>query len=82
MLQWQVILLAALAVLLLLAGLWALILPDSYEGPEFYRFDEQHAVRALDTLGVLLLALGCAVAWSAGALWQRRMYGDRNQVFP
>lgn len=82
MLQWQVILLAALAVLLLLAGLLALILPDSYEGPEFYRFDEQHAVRALDTLGVLLLALGCAVAWSAGALWQRRMYGDGNQVLP
>jgi drug/metabolite transporter (DMT)-like permease len=72
--QWQVILLAALAVLLLLTGLVILILPDPYEGPEFYRFDEQHAIRALDALGVLLLALGCAVAWSAGALWQRRMY--------
>ena len=74
MLQWQVILLAILAVLLLLAGLLALILPDPYEGPEFYRLDEQHAIHALDALGTLLLTLGCAVAWSAGALWQRRMY--------
>lgn len=79
MLQWQVILLAALGVLLLVAGLGMLILPASYEGPEFYRFDEQHAVRALDALAVLLLILGCAVAWSAGGLWQRRMYKDRDQ---
>ena len=74
MLQWRVILLAALAVLLLLAGLSALILPDPYEGPVLYRFDEQHAIRALDGLGVVLLALGCLVAWGAGAIWQRRMY--------
>ena len=79
MLQWQVILLAALGVLLLVAGLVVLILPDSYEGPEFYYFDEQHAVRALDVLGMLLLVLGSAVAWSAGGLWQRRMYKDRDQ---
>ena len=76
MLQWRVILLAALAVLLLLAGLSALILPDPYEGPVFYRFDEQHTVRAMDALGMVLLALGCAVAWSSGALWQRRMYAS------
>jgi len=76
MLQWRVILLAALAVLLLLGGLSALILPDLYEGPALYRFDEQHTVRALDVLGFVLLALGCAVAWSAGALWQRRMYAS------
>ena len=76
MLQWRVILLAALAVLLLLTGLAALILPDPYEGPVLYRFDEQHAVRAFDGLGVVLLALGCLVAWGAGAIWQRRMYAS------
>ncbi len=73
MFQWQAILLALLAVTLLLGGLSALVLPDGQEGPEVYRFDEQHAVRALDFLGFVLLALGCAVAWSAGTLWQRQM---------
>ena len=76
MLQWQVILLAALAVLLLVGGLAVLILPSPSEGPELYQFDDQHAVRALDILGVVLLTLGCALSWSAGALWQRRMYAS------
>ena len=76
MFQWRVILLAALAVLLLVAGLWILILPDSYEGQVLYRFDEGHSLRAFDLLGMVLLALGCGVAWSAGALWQRRMYAS------
>ena len=76
MLQWRVILLAALAVLLLLGGLSALILPDPYEGPVLYHFDEQHSIRAFDGLGVLLLLVGCLVAWGAGALWQRRMYAS------
>jgi len=76
MLQWRVILLAALAILLLLSGLAALILPDPHEGPVLYDFDEQHAVRALDILGLILLALGCALAWGAGALWQQRMYAS------
>jgi drug/metabolite transporter (DMT)-like permease len=73
MLQWRVILLAALAVLLLLAGLAALILPDAYEGRVLYRLDEEHTIRTLDVLGMVLLALGCAVAWGAGVVWQRRM---------
>jgi len=76
MFQWRVILLAALAVSLLVAGLAVLILPDPYEGPVLYHFDEQHSVRALDLLGMVLLILGCAVAWSAGALWQRQMHAS------
>lgn len=73
MLQWRVILMAALAVLLLLAGLIALILPEPYEGRELHRFDEMHSVRAVDGLGAVLLALGCAAAWAAGLTWQRKM---------
>ena len=76
MLQWRVLLLAALAVLLLLGGLAALILPAPHEGPVLYDLDEQHAVRALDILGLILLALGCVVAWGAGALWQRRVHAS------
>lgn len=76
MLQWRVILLAILAVLLLVAGLVALILPDSYEGGVLYKIDEQHAFRLLDGIALGLLVLGCAVAWIAGILWHRRMYGS------
>jgi hypothetical protein len=74
MFQWGVILLAALAVLLLVTGLGALILPDSYEGQTLFHFDAQHAARTLDVFGGALVGLGCAVAWTAGILWQRRMY--------
>ncbi|MBL7062658.1 MAG: hypothetical protein ISS49_00435 [Anaerolineae bacterium] len=73
MLQRRVIIMAALAVLLLLAGLAALILPDPYEGP-VYLLNAGHAISALDGLGVVLLTLGCAVAWGAGLVWQRWMY--------
>jgi drug/metabolite transporter (DMT)-like permease len=76
MLQWQVILLAALGVLLLIAGLLILVLPDAYEGPEFFRFNDLHTIRALDFLGLVLLILGCGLSWSAGILWQRRMYAS------
>ena len=76
MTQWRVVLLAALAVLLQLAGLSALTLPASYEGPLLYEFNGQHAFSALDGLGVLFLALGCLVAWGAGTIWQRRMYAS------
>jgi drug/metabolite transporter (DMT)-like permease len=71
---WRVILLAALAVLLLLAGLVILILPDPYEGPMVKQIDEDHAIHAIDLLGLVLLILGSALSWSAGALWQRHMY--------
>ena len=76
MLQWRVILLATLALLLLVSGLVALVLPDAYEGPILYELDQQHAIRALDVLGVVLLTLGCAAAWGAGVAWQRRMYAS------
>ena len=73
-LQWRVILLAALAVMTLLAGLVVSLLPDSQEGPILYRLDEQHAVSAIDLLSMILLVIGSLFSWSAGLLWQRRMY--------
>jgi hypothetical protein len=76
MFRWYVIVLAALAVLLLVAGLVALILPEDYEGPEIYGIDEMHSIRLLDLLGGLLLIVGCSAAWFAGLMWQRRTHGS------
>jgi hypothetical protein len=76
MFKWYVIVLAALAVLLLVAGLLALILPEDYEGAEIYRVDEMHSIRMLDLLGGLLLTAGCSMAWFAGLMWQRRAHGS------
>ena len=74
MFQWRVILLSALAVLLQIVGLLSLALPDRYEGPMLYALNEQHSIYTLDGLGGLLLLVGCCVAWSAGAVWQRQMH--------
>ena len=71
MFKWYVVVLAALAVLLLIAGLLALIMPEDYEGQEIYRIDRMHAVRVLDLLGGLLLIVGSVAAWMAGLAWQR-----------
>jgi len=77
MFQWRVIVLSALAVFLQLAGLLSLALPDRYEGPTLYAINQLHSVCALDVLGALLLLVGCATAWGAGAVWQRRIYGSK-----
>jgi hypothetical protein len=68
-----VIALAVIAVLLLVGGLLALILPSTYEGEVLLELDEQHVVRVIDGLGLLLLVLGCLFALGAGISWQRRM---------
>jgi hypothetical protein len=68
-----VVIIAALAVLLLIAGLLALILPEGYEGREIYQLDRLHAIRLLDLLGGILLVVGCFAAWIAGLIWQRKV---------
>jgi hypothetical protein len=74
MFKWVVMVLAALGVLLLVAGMLALIVPENYEGAEIYRIDRMHSIRMLDLLGGLLLFVGCSAAWLAGLIWQRRVY--------
>lgn len=76
MYKWTVITLAALSVLLLAAGLVALILPDAYEGREIYRIDDMHSLRFLDLAGAAMLAAGSGVAWAAGLKWQRHTGGS------
>lgn len=63
---------AALALVTLSLGLLALAVPDPYEGPLILTLDAEHAVRALDLLGGLLVAGATALAWGVGLAWQRR----------
>ncbi len=76
MLKWYIVVLAALAVILVVGGLLALILPEDYEGEEIYRIDRMHAVRMLDVLGGAALGAGCLLAWTAGILWQRSVHAS------
>ncbi len=69
----RVLLLSAAALLIVLAGLLVLALPDSYEGGTLYTLDATHSVRALDGVGLILLAMGGTLSWGAGILWQRRV---------
>lgn len=63
---------AALALVTLFLGLLALAVPDSYEGPLIVTLDAEHAVRALDLFGGLLVLGATALAWGVGLAWQRR----------
>ena len=76
MLQWRVLLLAVVSVLLLLGGLAVLIVPSPHEGPVLYQVSDQYVLRSLDVVGLVLLGLGAAAAWSAGVLWQQEMYAS------
>ncbi len=74
--KWQVIVLATLAVLLLIAGMAAMVVPEAYGGREVYRIDERYSLRILHVAGVVSLAAGCLAAWAAGMVWQRRTDGS------
>ena len=63
---------AALALVTLSLGLLALAVPDAYEGPLIVALDAEHAVRAMDLFGGLLIIGATALAWGVGLAWQRR----------
>lgn len=73
--KWQVVLLAILALLLLVSGFAAMVLPDTYGGREIYQIDERYSLRLVHIGGGVLLAAGCIAAWAAGVIWQRRTDG-------
>ncbi len=73
--KWQVVALAVLALLLLVSGFAAIVLPDTLAGREIYQIDERYSVRIVHIAGGILLAAGCAAAWAAGFIWQRRTDG-------
>jgi hypothetical protein len=63
---------AALALALLILALFALAVPDAYEGPVVLALNAQHAIRLLDAIGALLITGALIITWTVGLTWQRR----------
>jgi hypothetical protein len=72
--SWRVMGLATVSLLLVLAGLAALIAPPRHEGPLLIELDDDHTVHLLDGVGAALIVVGSGAAWAAGVAWQRRVY--------
>ncbi len=62
---------AALALALLILGLLVLAVGDQYEGPVVLALDAQHALRALDVAGSVLIAGAIVLAWGVALIWER-----------
>jgi drug/metabolite transporter (DMT)-like permease len=65
--------LSALAVLLLLAGLAVLAVPNGYEGPSLWVLSPMHEICEADVVGVALLMVGSLLSWATALAWQRRL---------
>ena len=63
--------LATLSVLLLLAGLGALIAPAPYEGGVLLELDEDNAIRLLDGVGAALILVAVGIAFAETAIVMR-----------
>ena len=61
---------ALVALLLLLAGLWAVALPDSISGAIIWAFSAEHGLHQADVIGAALLTAGSALIWITGLAWQ------------
>lgn len=77
--DWRVSVLAALGFVGLLAGLFVLALPGPYEGAALYVLDAYHSLCVMDMVGLVLVALGGAATWGAGALWGREVGKEPGQ---
>lgn len=71
--NWLVIALSGAGVLLILLGLMALALPDTYEGIYVWQLNSEHTFYLMDIVGVLALALGVILNWLGGAFWKSQM---------
>ena len=71
--NWLVIALSGVGVLLILLGLMALALPESYEGFYVWQLNSEHTFHLMDVVGVFALALGVILNWLGGALWKSQM---------
>jgi len=70
--KWGVRIFAILALLILLAGLVVLALPDEVEGQQLIQLDDTHSVRVADLVGAAMAAGGALLAWATVLAWQRK----------
>lgn len=65
--------LSALALLLLLAGLATLAVPNGYEGPSLWVLGPMNEIRQADAVGMALLMAGSLLSWVTALAWQWRL---------
>lgn len=63
---------AILALLVLLAGLIVLALPDEMEGQQLFQLDAAHSLHIADIVGTVMVLVGAALTWVAVWTWQRK----------
>jgi hypothetical protein len=70
--EWGARLVTLLALLIVIAGLLVLALPEAGEGAEVVRFDAAHGLRVADFVGAVMVAAGVLSIWATVLAWQRR----------
>ena len=70
--EWGVRLATLLALLIVIAGLLVLALPDAREGPELVKLDATHSLRVADFIGAGMVAAGIIFVWVIVLAWQRK----------
>jgi hypothetical protein len=71
-LKWGARLGTVLALLVVIAGLVVLALPDPMEGGVLVSLDAMHCVREADLLGAGMVAAGAVLVWLIVLIWQRK----------
>ena len=71
-LEWGTQLITFLALLIIIAGMAVLALPEMMEGGEIAQLDKTHSLHVADLIGAALVGAGAIMAWAAVLTWQRR----------
>jgi drug/metabolite transporter (DMT)-like permease len=71
-LEWATRLIIILALLIIIAGLVVLALPDTMEGDVIIRLDDTHSLHAADMIGAILVGLGALLTWVTVWAWQHK----------
>jgi hypothetical protein len=69
--DWRVLALSAAGIFFIALGLVIFALPDDQEGAILWQLGPEHAFRVMDLAAAFTTALGVALTWLSGMLWQR-----------